>query len=268
MEPIPSSTEDTSLKNRSLELTEYVKSKEQDFKRCCDLYFNTHNRGLKRSPLYPSIILKDDNTRFILRVLQVNDSNFIWKLRYFKLFNLGRMELYQAEAKPKNIFSFLENSFPEQVNNFMFSSGLQENLGKLECFNCILKISPRICKSVYFDQFIINYHQLKRLISSYKHVRIFTLGCCKLSVPAIADFSKALRHTQIEELRFYDSGDTNYYNWKEYPDQVNNLIKGLGSSPDLRLTLKMVNITGSGISKKVVRKILKESGFGKVNVHS
>ncbi|CAI2386127.1 unnamed protein product [Moneuplotes crassus] len=101
--------------------------------------------------------------------------------------------------------------------------------------NPLVRLSSKVAQRVSLHRFCIGFPQLKRLVGAYKHVRSLGFMFCRLSIPSVPDFSKALINCQIQELNLGGSGDSSLSDWDSNFDQFKNLVQGLASSPDLKL---------------------------------
>ncbi|CAI2372219.1 unnamed protein product [Moneuplotes crassus] len=140
------------------------------------------------------------------------------------------------------------------------------NLNRSNYFNLLINLSSKISRKVVFSRFSLNLRQLKRLIAAYKHVRVLRLPDCILSVPSAPDFSKALTNCQIQELDLSYSGESYSSDWENNLDEFKNLVEGLASSPDLRLSIRRVSILGCLITQNEAEQIFAVNELEQVKI--
>ncbi|CAI2370258.1 unnamed protein product [Moneuplotes crassus] len=133
-------------------------------------------------------------------------------------------------------------------------------------FNILIKTSPKIIKSVKIMRLSLDFRQLKRLIAAYKHVHTLYLWTCKLSIPKVPDFSRALTNCQIQDLNLADSGDFSFGNWKHSLDEFKNLIEGRASSQDLRQNLRKINIRYCEVDQQEAEDIFNDTQLENVRI--
>ncbi|CAI2369907.1 unnamed protein product [Moneuplotes crassus] len=162
----------------------------------------------------------------------------------------------------------LDFSFPQKMKALSINSHRDTSLKIPDTFNTIIRLSSRVLREIWVSNFCISAPQFKRLMVAYKHVHSILLDCCKISVPAVFDFSKLLKNTHIEKLDFACVGEPEYSDWEGNPQEFINLIQGLATSLDLKLSLRKIIATGCGVEMKKVRKILHQNGFYNVKLRN
>ncbi|CAI2370156.1 unnamed protein product [Moneuplotes crassus] len=139
--------------------------------------------------------------------------------------------------------------------------------------NELVGISFKVLKEMKFQDFLVKSSQLKRLITSFKHVNALKFYSCKLTIHNIPDFSKSLENTKIRELSFagssfLDSTCALALNKPLSTPRSNlslflTLLKGLGSSPCLNLSLQTLNLQ-SCLTRAEIQEVLASSGLSRV----
>mmetsp|Transcript_37541 Transcript_37541/g.37092 ORF Transcript_37541/g.37092 Transcript_37541/m.37092 type:complete len:144 (-) Transcript_37541:14-445(-) len=133
-------------------------------------------------------------------------------------------------------------------------------------FDSIIRISHRVCQKISICRFPISQRQFLRLLASYRHVEEFALILCKISMPTIPDFSKALRNTNICKLNLQRSTAKDGTDWGNSIEEFLNLIQGLSTSSHLLMVLQQLDIQGCGIDIDKAQQILTAFRFDKVTL--
>ncbi|CAI2366064.1 unnamed protein product [Moneuplotes crassus] len=139
-------------------------------------------------------------------------------------------------------------------------------LNRTSYFNSLIRISSKVIRVATFSHFCLNLSQLKRLIAAYRHVERLDICCCELSIPTAPDFSKALQNCQIEEINLLGTGSYSYKNWRDHPEEFNNLIQGFARSTDLRTSLRKVNIKNCCIKQSEAEEIFAKNQIRGVTI--
>ncbi|CAI2371999.1 unnamed protein product [Moneuplotes crassus] len=266
MEETPDSMQAKLAHVRSLEKSVLEKSKREDYKRSKSLHFNMHSEEIHASLLNSDVEFYFTDIAFFLYFDDLRYMKFAKKLRHLAFFDINNIVCCDILDKNKHIYSFLNSSFPHKVNSFWISSKYTVKLDPSYYFDCIMRNSSSIIQSVGFAGFCFNDQQLKRLITSFKHVRLLSLQNCNLCVLVVHDFSKSLKNAKIKKITLLWSGQTNASDWKNNLDGFKNLIKSLATSQDLKLTLKEINMRYCSIGQEKALKILKENGLSHIKV--
>ncbi|CAI2369111.1 unnamed protein product [Moneuplotes crassus] len=190
----------------------------------------------------------------------------IRKMKYIKFMNTNKLNLNDITDRKKHICDFMNFSFPNKVNHLSISSFTLTKLGRSGYFNSLARLSPKILQDVTFQQCCISDGQLKRLMASFRHVQVLKLWYCKLSVPTIPDFTKALKNCQIKELDLFGSGGIEYSDWENNLEEFMNLVKGLASSKDFRLNFRILEISHCLIEEEEVEKIFHANQLGEIEI--
>ncbi|CAI2369256.1 unnamed protein product [Moneuplotes crassus] len=194
------------------------------------------------------------------------DRNYFKKANFISPFILHVLELQKIKIKSKTMINFHNYSFPLKISNVTIKGDTGCTSIISSTFNAIMRISPRVLERVKISSFKISANQFKRLIVSYKHVQRLELSCCKILVPEVFDLSQLLKNTQIEELDFSWSGDSEHSDWENNPQEYINLIQGLATSPDLKLSLGTIITISCGIENMEMREILDQNKFNNTDL--
>ncbi|CAI2369875.1 unnamed protein product [Moneuplotes crassus] len=172
--------------------------------------------------------------------------------------------LEDFKQKDKNVTSFLNLSFPHQADIFrmVFNMDNHPNIGFY--LKQICRISPRVLKEISLHKFKINKQQFERLIVSFKHIEGLGLDSCKLSITAPSDFSESLKNAKICKINLAYCGWITNSDWRNKPNEFAHIIKGFSTSPDLKLSLKMINLFNCQISRLQVKSLKKEYGLEEI----
>ncbi|CAI2371814.1 unnamed protein product [Moneuplotes crassus] len=140
------------------------------------------------------------------------------------------------------------------------------DLKRCNYLNSLTTLSSKVVREINFSQFSIGLPQLKRLVAAFRHVRTLWLTHCRLSIPSVPDLSKALKNCQIQVIDLEGSGDSDCSDWENNFDEFENLVQGLASSSDLRLSLEEVYVYGCEVTRYKVGQVFEENQLGGVNV--
>ncbi|CAI2385139.1 unnamed protein product [Moneuplotes crassus] len=249
----------------SLEKSLLIESKEQDFQRCASIHSNIYSHEIWAKPLVPGTRVHPDEY-YSLSSESLTSVNFARKLNKLKFFDIDHISISNFNSKAKHFSNFLNFSLPNRANRVNISSTNLVKLKSSRFFIPEIRSSSKTIKAVFFNTFWFNRRQLKRVITSFRHVEILGLDYCKLSVPNAPDFSKALKNCQINNLSFWGSGHPKLNNWVNNLDEFKNLIQGFASSPDCRLSLKTVCIKRCGIEVNEAEQIFAENQLEGVEI--
>ncbi|CAI2371932.1 unnamed protein product [Moneuplotes crassus] len=266
MESIPKATQEEITQLISLEKSILSKAKEQDFRRCQSILYQICPKDREIKPLNPNSEEAPKNSRLSMDFSDLSDIKLAQSFDHFRLFDINLVNFFYAESKNRHFEDFLEFSFPNKTNELGFISGGGADMNKLNYLNPLTRLSSKVIQRVLFQSFCIGYPQLKRLVAAYKHVRELGLCFCKLSIPSIPDFSKALKNCQIQKLNLIATGSYGCSDWENNLDEFKNLVQGLSSSPDLRLSLKKVNIDMCEIIYDEAEQIFEANQLGEVEI--
>ncbi|CAI2378469.1 unnamed protein product [Moneuplotes crassus] len=232
-----------------------VKNNEEKYQRCCSIYYNALSD--KIGARLPDL---GYDGHCVDHWLEINFSypeymEFTRKMRFLEFSNVTEVELHIGKMRNKHILNFIDFSFPNKTNELYIYLSLKIKLDRAIYFNSLVRISSKVIERVEFNNFFLSLRQLKRLVAAYRHVKEFSANYCVLFIPTIPDFSNALKNCQIQEIDLCNSGGYCYSNWEKHSEEFINLIQGFGTSSDLRLSLRKVDIGGCGIKHKEAQKI-------------
>ncbi|CAI2371912.1 unnamed protein product [Moneuplotes crassus] len=259
MESIAKVIEEEDTEIISLEKSILAKTKRQDITRCQSILYNGFPRLKEIKPLVSDSGEASRNNFLSFYCSDLRDVKLARNLKHLKFFDTYRILFVHVDSKNRHFVNFLESSFPNKTNDLGFCSRYGMGLDRSNYLNPLLRLSSKVVQTVSFRSFTIGLPSLKRLVVAYKHVRVLRLICCKLSIPSVPDFSKALTNCQIQQLDLEGTGTAglsgcgnNFYLFK-------NLIQGLASSPDLRLSLKEVVIYKCGVSQSEAEQMFEQN---------
>ncbi|CAI2366729.1 unnamed protein product [Moneuplotes crassus] len=250
----------------SLEKSILVKSISQEYKRCCCIYYNTFSREIKARLPDPesSVHCFDHSLQIIIGYPCCIE--LIKKLKFLKFFDIRNVALDTGKSKIKHILNFIDFSFPNKTNDFTIYLSVGMKIKSSTCFNSLVRISSKIAQRVTLKFFSLSLRQLKRLVAAYRHVEGLNIWSCKLSIPKVPDFSRALQNCKIQVIDLWGTGNYSYSNWGDNPSELKNLIQGLASSSDLKLSLREVHIGDCGIKKSQAEQIFTENQLEGVEI--
>ncbi|CAI2363730.1 unnamed protein product [Moneuplotes crassus] len=258
--------------------TELIKNKEEsimreekmiDYLSCAALQLNIHSLDFFTKIPDLGSIPDRDNTLILVQIWEditeeeysiyldeFDEATMFKKLAPLPYFDGDGVNLFRCGQK-QEFWKYLCQSFPKKLNGLWVFSIKKEQSPLAKYFNSIIRISHTVSKEVRFSEIQISQFQLKRLIVSFKHVKVFALSDCNLSLSMVPDFSHALKHTKIRklELLYYQTDE----NWKTAPEVCMKLLQGLATSQDFLSSLRKLSIQKCGVTREEVEHFLKQN---------
>ncbi|CAI2371981.1 unnamed protein product [Moneuplotes crassus] len=232
-----------------------------------DVYYNIYSKECEKKIVQTkSVDDKEIYSHIDLSLNRYKNIQFMGALQPISLMNTESLLLTMMKSKSKNLSKFLCSSVPQKVSEVIFSSCIKERFLFSKYFNQTMRSSSKIQTDACFAEFAISFRQLRRLISAYRHVEYLYLQNCKLSIPVVPDFSQSLKNAKIIKLDISESGLKRASDWKINPLELDNLIKGLTTSEDLRRTLIKIRLEDDIRENSSICQILHERGFHKTKV--
>ncbi|CAI2372247.1 unnamed protein product [Moneuplotes crassus] len=266
MEDNPKSIQEKHTQNISLEKSVLTETKEQDIARIQNILYNIFDVKEGIEPLDSDSENFQEKSCVDIHLEDFEDGKFAKSLKYLKFFDICRFYSKNIDSKNRYFGDFLESSFPNKINSLMFVSSTKMVLNRSNYLNPLINLSYQVNSDVIFYRFSIGFPQLKRLVAAYKHVSRLEFKYCKLSIPSVPNFSNALTNCQIQELSFEGSGTTGLSDWAKDFDQFENLIQGLASSSDLRLSLEKMVIYNCGVNPKESEQVFGKNQLDNVRI--
>ncbi|CAI2372003.1 unnamed protein product [Moneuplotes crassus] len=266
MESMSRATQEENTQIISLEKSILEETKEQNISTCQSICYNIFPGEKDIKPL-DSDSEKIPNNSYL--AIHLNYSEFMQleqSFKYLKFFDINHIRFVGFDSKNKVFADLLESLFPNKTNELCFYPQNVMNLNRSNYLNSLLRLSSKVVQQVIFGNFGIGLPQLKRLVAAYKHVRELILMDCKLSIPSVPDLSKALINCQIQKLYLGGCGSSNFSDWENNLNQFKNLVQGLASSPNLKSSLKEVNIFDCRVNQDKAEQIFDENQFGHVKI--
>ncbi|CAI2367832.1 unnamed protein product [Moneuplotes crassus] len=251
----------------AIEKSTLAQCKQQEYNCWNDIHKNIYAKNIYSRPLESELGRKLGYNVFHFWIGEQNDEKFARKLRHLHFFDINRLIFHNIKDFNKHIFNFVDFSFPSKANCFLACSQSQIRLNNFRVFSSFIRCNYKITESIVFKGFRFNERQLKRLITSCKHVTSLSLVSCKLSVPKAPNFSKALQNVKIKRLNFNESGKSYLSDWKTNLHEFKNLVQGLSFSPDLKLSLKAIYLRGCQIESNTAEEIFTENHFERVEIN-
>ncbi|CAI2371934.1 unnamed protein product [Moneuplotes crassus] len=258
MESITEAIEEENTQIISLEKSVLTETKEQEVTTCQSILYKV----LPDEEVEPSDPDSEEfsrNSGLRIRLDEICDGKLSKSLKCLKVFDIDCLTLGV-------LFKFLTILIPKKTEELNFWSGDQMDLKRCNYLNSLTRLSSKVVQQVDFEDFSIGLPQLKRLMAAFKHVRALRLQYCRLSIPSVPDFSKALKNFQIKRIYLNGSGASDRSDWENNFDEFENLVQGLASSPDLRLSLKGVSVSDCGVTQNGVEQVFEENQLGEVNI--
>ncbi|CAI2371854.1 unnamed protein product [Moneuplotes crassus] len=266
MESLTTAIEEESTQIISLEKSVLAKTKKQEVTTCQSILYKVRpDEEIKQ--LDPDSEKVSQNSLLNIEVDEIRDEKLLKSLKCLKVFDIDCLYLTQIDSKNRLfVLNFLQSSFPNKIKILDFCcSGLMD-LKRSNYLNSLTRLTSKVVQKISFGNSIIGLPQLKRLVAAFRHVRTLGLVWCRLSIPSVPDLTKALKNCQIQKIYLFGSGDSIRSDWENNFDEFENLVQGLASSPDLRLSLEEVDVRNCCVTQNKVEQVLKENQLGGVNI--
>ncbi|CAI2371825.1 unnamed protein product [Moneuplotes crassus] len=251
----------------SLEKSVLAEAKEQEVTTCQSILYKVRqDEEVKPSDLdYEEV---SANSRLYIWANQICDGKLLKSLKRLKVFDIDWLHLIGIGSKNRRfVLNFLQSSFPNKIKILDFWSSGQMDLKRCNYLNSLTTLSSKVVQKVDFRNFSIGPPQLKKLVAAFRHVRTLRLEYCRLSIPSVPDLSKALKNCQIQGIDLEGSGNSSRSDWENNFDEFENLVKGLASSPDLRLSLKIVFVSYcGGVTQNKAEQVFEENQLEGVKI--
>ncbi|CAI2360262.1 unnamed protein product [Moneuplotes crassus] len=258
-----------------------MKSKEDDYKRCKDIFYKFEEdelnikllrsyspEGSEKSEISERSEGSEESeeSEFNFWLEDTENFDYIKELCPLKFFDIDKISLYSIKLKDKQIRNFIKYSFPDKINAVWASFRPTEMINNSKYFKYIISLSSKDLKEVRLSNFYFNSSQFKKLITSFRHVKMLDANLCRLSIPTPPDFSNSLKNSKIENFEF--SGSTDKYNidCKKSLNDYKNLIEGLGTSLDFRKSLKEIFIGSWGADYEEAYEFFQQSKLSKARL--
>ncbi|CAI2371493.1 unnamed protein product [Moneuplotes crassus] len=266
MESTTKAIEEENTQIIRLEKSVLAETKEQEVTTCQSILYKILPYK-KVEPPDPDSEEFSANGWLTMAMYDIGDRQFMKSLKCLKVFDIGYLTLGWIDSKNRSfVLNFLQSSFPNKIKNLYFKSDDQMDLKRSNYLNSLTRLSSKVVEQVEFQNFSIGPPQLKKLVAAFRHVRTLRLEHCWLSIPRTPDLSKALKNCQIQKISLNGSGHSSRSDWWENYGEFRNLVLGLASSPDLRLSLEEVDVSDCGVMENDAKSFFGGKLFGGVNV--
>ncbi|CAI2371895.1 unnamed protein product [Moneuplotes crassus] len=266
MEVLTEAIEEENIKKVSLEKFALEEAKEQEVTTCQSIFYKVL-QDEKIEPLDLDSEEVSANSLLYIWVDEIRAEKLLKSLKCLKFFDIDCLYLDGIDSKNRRfVLNFLQSSFPNKIKKLTFCSSCHMDLKRPNYLNSLTGLSSKVVREVCFGHFSIGLPQLKRLVAAFRHVRTLVLRNCRLSIPNAPDLSKALKNCQIQEINLLASGNLARSDWENNLDEFENLVQGLASSPDLRLSLGKVNVSECGVKKNKAEQVFEENQLGGVKI--
>ncbi|CAI2368742.1 unnamed protein product [Moneuplotes crassus] len=266
MESTVQTVEEKATEISSSEMSLLRESKSQENQRCASIFYNVLSQEIKNGPLDSDSSEDFKYDEFILSFKNPKHAILAQKLKYSRFFKCEEILLFETHNRNRHILDFMNVSFPSQANGLYICSSNVSRLARSTYFAALIKISSKVICNAEFGSFLFNSSQLKRLMAAYRHVKSLSLKYCKLSIPSVPDFSRALRNCQIKSIDLLGSGGSCSSDWANHFDEFDHLIQGLASSKDLKLNLRSITIYNCGIELNKAQEIFRQNQLVEVQI--
>ncbi|CAI2371969.1 unnamed protein product [Moneuplotes crassus] len=266
MESTTKAIEEENTQIIRLEKSVLAKTKKQEVTTCQSILYKVQP-DQKVEPLDPDSEEFSENSQLNIWLDEIWAEKLLESLKCLKVFDIYWLHLLRIDSKNMRfVLNFLQSSFPNKIKELTFWPRGEMDLKRCNYLNSLTTLSSKVVHEVYFGDFRIGLPQLKRLVAAFRHVRALGLQYCRLSIPSVPDLSKALKNCQIQEIYLEGSGDSDISDWENNFDEFKNLVQGLASSPDLRLSLEEVSVSDCGVKQNKVEQVFEENQLGGVKI--
>ncbi|CAI2371742.1 unnamed protein product [Moneuplotes crassus] len=267
MESLTKAIEEENTQIISLEKSVLAEAKEQEVTTCQSILYKVLPYE-KVEPLDPDSEEVSTNSQLYIWLDEICNEKLLKSLKCLKLFDIDWLSLDEIDSKNRRfVLNFLQSSFPNKIKRLDFQSSGLMDLKRSNYLNSLTTLSSKVVRQVSFRNFSIGPPQLKKLVAAFRHVRTLRLEYCRLSIPSVPDLSKALKNCQIQKIDLEGSGNSSRSDWENNFDEFENLVQGLASSPDLRLSLEIVFVSYcGGVTQNKAEQVFEENQLEGVKI--
>mmetsp|Transcript_9386 Transcript_9386/g.9073 ORF Transcript_9386/g.9073 Transcript_9386/m.9073 type:complete len:203 (-) Transcript_9386:33-641(-) len=155
--------------------------------------------------------------------------------------------------------------FPKNVREFSFN--IDSDLGSISLYHsALLAAAPCVTKTVYLYNFKISQPQTVALLAAFHKVTRFAFYSCILYISSVPSFPDSMANSNIRELDFNYSGDSDRGDWGKDSSCFSNLMAGLAQVDTLRENLEKVFMCWCGMEEEEIKEILENCGYGNVRI--
>ncbi|CAI2386631.1 unnamed protein product [Moneuplotes crassus] len=167
------------------------------------------------------------------------DGNFTcYKTCFLKIPDVNRIAT--EFVKSKDSLAFFSQTFAEKSEILRHTFSRERMYSSQPYFASGLENNSAVEKEIVFSVCRFNERQLKRSLAAFRHIETIEFNSCTFLVPRVPDLSLALKASKVKELKFcysvVSSSDDEFTN----PGELENLIKGFTTSPDLMQSLQQL----------------------------
>ncbi|CAI2368991.1 unnamed protein product [Moneuplotes crassus] len=199
-----------------------------------------------------------------------SDKTFIKKIKFLRQIKMKRLYLKDIKSRNRYSVNSFFSSFPKLAVKFEIQSSNEATLNISPYLEGITRNGLRVLNLICIDNFKLSHPQIKRVMTSCKHVEEVKFRFCQLSVPVIIDFSKLLKNTNIKILdllgsKGFSSNDLES-NYNSFYTVFKTLAAGIATSADLKKTLTKISLDFCDLETLEARTILDHNGLENTEV--
>ncbi|CAI2376517.1 unnamed protein product [Moneuplotes crassus] len=167
----------------------------------------------------------------------------------------------------KMTHKFFCSLFPNSTTEFRLINeagiGINRKIMNIQPYlRCLESVSKRISEIMSLQGFKICCKGFKRVFSISRLSKILELVDCELDLNSVHDLSYALKRCKITKLKVIFPRRYNNHEESSKVDKLNNLIKSLASSEDLKASLKSIVVMNTGVPKEITKAMLRVHQLG------
>ncbi|CAI2361902.1 unnamed protein product [Moneuplotes crassus] len=204
-------------------------------------------------------------TELALKLDNLKDMEFLTSLNK-RMPEVARLDLYKIPLNCQEVKTFLATYFPNKVRELYFNSGSPLSNSLPFYLEELVEVIKRVTGHLYIYEFEVSQDQLVTLFSANRHQEWFGFSDCKLALYSVPDFGGTLAGSTMQVLSLRGCGKSSYGDWGNNDSHFENLIAGLSQEEDFRKNLEWIGLSGCGMKKNDVKKILADHGFGHVEI--
>ena len=185
-------------------------------------------------------------------------------LSKFKIPELNQITLNSVPVDWEEVRSFLSKSI-SALNILYFN-----NDDKVELSACKYLESLKVASTKTSDRFLVDKtnfssDEFRELVCAAKGTNRLYFNYDIITFDEQVDFGN-MEGSKVEYLEFWNSGGSDYSNWKAHPMRFENLAASISKSQGLKNSLKTLDIKDCGITKEKAQEVLNKYNLKSVKL--
>ena len=193
-----------------------------------------------------------------------SDQQLVSCLNRFNLVELEDLDIVKVDRDVPGVTKLLRNQMITKAKNFHISVKDSDQLSVAPFMESLTDLAERISDKYLIHNFDISSEELVRLMAAAKHCKYIGFIGCTLYTAEEINFANLLDDATFEALDLNGSGNGDHSNWKEHPQRLENILKGLSQIESVKKHLKKIQLSNNSLEINQTKKMLKTYGFDKL----